>query len=65
MRSGVIPSLIHQAASRDSPPIAELANGAQLSVRIACSYPYSRKAASKMVRTRSVLVFATVWQCSR
>jgi hypothetical protein len=60
-----MPSLIHHTASRDNPPTAALAKGAPLSVRMACGRPYSRKAASKMARTRSVPVFSTAWQRSR
>jgi len=63
MRSGTMPSLIHHTASRDSPPTAELANGGPLSVRIHHGSPYSRKAASKIARTRSVSVFSTA--CAR
>lgn len=41
------------------------ANGAPLSMRIAASIPYSRNAASKIARIRTVSVFSTAWQRSR
>jgi hypothetical protein len=57
MRSGTMPNLIHHTASRDNPAKAREANGAPLSVRMACGIPYSRKAASKIACTlRSPLV---------
>jgi hypothetical protein len=65
IRSGTIPSFIHHTASRESPATACEANGAPLSVRIACGMPYSRNAASKMARVRGVSVFSTAWQRSR
>jgi hypothetical protein len=34
-------------------------------VRIACGIPYSRNAASKIARVRTVSVFSTAWQRSR
>ncbi len=64
-RSGTIPSLIHHTASRDNPPTVAEAKGGPLSVRITSGSPYSRKAASKMARTRSVSVFSTACERSR
>ena len=40
--STLIPSLIHHTASRDSPATAVEANGAPVSLRIACGRPFSR-----------------------
>src|SRR5712692_1647035 len=59
------PNLIHHTASRDNPATACEANGAPLSVRIASGIPNSRKAASKIARTRAVSVFSTAWQRNR
>ena len=65
IRSGTIPSLIHHTASRDNPPTVTEAKGGPLSVRMASGSPYSRNAASKMARTRSVSVFSTACERSR
>src|SRR5258707_8261108 len=65
IRSGTMPSLIHQTANRDSPASARLANGPPLSVRMAAGRPYWRKAASKMACTLAVSVFSTAWQRNR
>src|SRR4029450_11099761 len=52
MRSGRMPSLIHQIARRESPPAATVAKGGPLSVRIARGSPNSQNADSKTGRTR-------------
>src|SRR5438093_1850862 len=47
MRSGRIPSRIHQIERRESPPGASVENGGPLSVRMARGSPYSLNADSK------------------
>ena len=51
IRSGLTPSLIHRAASCDSPPAPTEANGGPLSERIDSGSPNSQNAASKAGRT--------------
>jgi len=53
IRSGRMPSLIHQIASRDKPPTPGEAKGGPLSERIANGKPCSLNAASKIGRTCS------------
>lgn len=50
MSSGKIPKRIHQTDSRDSRPMAVVAKGAPLSVRMILGSPYSRKRRSKTGR---------------
>src|SRR6516162_9783947 len=56
IRSGRMPSLIHQMAKWESPAGAQEAKGGPLSVRMASGSPYSRKADSKMGCTTRAVV---------
>jgi hypothetical protein len=56
IRSGRMPSLIHQMAKWESPADAQEAKGGPLSVRMASGSPYSRKADSKMGCTTRAVV---------
>ncbi len=55
MRSGTMPSRIHQTDKRDSRPKPVLAKGPRLSLRIRSGNPYSANARSKRRRVASKL----------